>query len=185
MRVFRVGFWKGRARSQIFEATRAPWGTHSDRVAEYKQRGGYRNCNDRSYGTTIVYAWLTGVLAIENRRLRKAGTEPEVIAYLFPDARHINILHMVVANVAKGAAKNVSIEFEADADDFASHGKASGVRLCRSCRRMSGYFIFSETLSRCSGQIHQRILRCMSTMKTWEGDRATAIIKPRLPILRL
>jgi hypothetical protein len=100
VRVFRVGFWKGRARSQIFEATRAPWGTHSDRVAEYKQRGGYRNCNDRSYGTTIVYAWLTGVLAIENRRLRKAGTEPEVIAYLFPDARHINILHMVVANVS-------------------------------------------------------------------------------------
>jgi hypothetical protein len=72
--------------------------------------------------TTIVYAWLTGILAIENRRLRKAGTEPEVIAYLFPDARHINILHVVVANVGKGAAKNVSIEFEADADDFASHG---------------------------------------------------------------
>ncbi len=72
--------------------------------------------------TTIVYAWLTGVLALENRRLRKAGTEPKVIAYLFPDARHVNILHLVVANVGKGTAKNVSIEFEADADDFASHG---------------------------------------------------------------
>lgn len=72
--------------------------------------------------TTIVYAWLTGILAIENRRLRKAGTEPEVIAYLFPDVRHVNILHMVVANVGKGAAKNVSIEFEADAEDFALHG---------------------------------------------------------------
>lgn len=72
--------------------------------------------------TTIVYAWLTGVLAVENRRLRRAGTEPEVIAYLFPDARHVNILHLVIANVGRGPARNVSIEFEADADDFASHG---------------------------------------------------------------
>jgi hypothetical protein len=72
--------------------------------------------------TTIVYAWLTGILVLENRRLRRAGTEPEVIAYLFPDARHVNILHMVVANVGRGPAKNLSIEYEADADDFASHG---------------------------------------------------------------
>ena len=72
--------------------------------------------------TTIVYAWLTGILALENRRLRKAGTEPAVIAYLFPDARHVNILHLVVANVGRGAAKNISIEFKADGDDFASHG---------------------------------------------------------------
>ena len=72
--------------------------------------------------TTMVYAWLTGVLAIENRRLRKAGTEPEVIAYLFPDARYVNILHLVVANVGRGTAKNVSLEFEADVDDFVSHG---------------------------------------------------------------
>ena len=50
--------------------------------------------------TTIVYAWLTGILALENRRLRRAGTEPLVIAYLFPDAQ------------------NLAIEFEAAADRF-------------------------------------------------------------------
>jgi hypothetical protein len=72
--------------------------------------------------TTIVYAWLTGILAVENRRLRRAGTEPEIIAYLFPDARHITILHLIIANVGRGPARNVSLEFEADADDFASHG---------------------------------------------------------------
>lgn len=71
--------------------------------------------------TTVIYAWLTGVLAVENRRLRRAGTEPLVIAYLFPDARHINILHLVIANVGRGPAQNLAIEFEADADDFAAH----------------------------------------------------------------
>lgn len=71
--------------------------------------------------TTIVYVWFTGVLAVENRRLRRAGTAPLVIAYLFPDARHINILHLVVANVGRGPAQNLAIEFEADVDDFAAH----------------------------------------------------------------
>lgn len=71
--------------------------------------------------TTVVYAWLTGVLAVENRRLRRAGTEPLVIAYLFPDARHINILHLVIANVGRGPAQNLAIEFEADVEDFAAH----------------------------------------------------------------
>jgi hypothetical protein len=72
--------------------------------------------------TTIVYAWLTAILAVENRRLRLAGTEPQVIAYLFPDERHVNILHLIVANVGRGPAKNIAIEFDADADDFSSHG---------------------------------------------------------------
>lgn len=71
--------------------------------------------------TTIIYAWLTGILAIENRRLRKAGTEPQLIAYLFPDARHVNILYMVIANVGRGPAKDVSLEYEADVDDFRKH----------------------------------------------------------------
>ena len=34
--------------------------------------------------TTMVYAWLTAVLAKENKLLRKAGTEPQIIAYLSP-----------------------------------------------------------------------------------------------------
>lgn len=57
------------------------------------------------------------------RRYRtfRAGTAPLVIAYLFPDARHINILHLVIANVGRGPAQNLAIEFEADVDDFAAH----------------------------------------------------------------
>jgi hypothetical protein len=72
--------------------------------------------------TTIVYAWLTGTLAVETRRLRRVGTEPDVVAYLLPDPRHLNLLHLVVANVGRGPARNVALEFEADAAEFAAKG---------------------------------------------------------------
>jgi hypothetical protein len=64
--------------------------------------------------TAIVVAFLTFTLAIENRRLRKAGTEPEVVAYLLPDQRHLNLLNLVVANVGRGPARNVELEFIGD-----------------------------------------------------------------------
>jgi len=72
--------------------------------------------------TAVVVAWLTAVLALENRRLRRAGTEPDVVAYLLPDRTHINFLHLVVANVGRGAARNVVIEINADPIEFADHG---------------------------------------------------------------
>lgn len=72
--------------------------------------------------TTIVYAALTAVLARENRLLRRAGTEPEVVAYLIPDQRNINMINLIVANVGRGPAMNVAIEYVADFDDFAKHG---------------------------------------------------------------
>jgi hypothetical protein len=71
--------------------------------------------------TTVVYAWLTGILARETRRLRRAGTEPDVVAYLLPDALHLIPINLVIANVGSGPARNVAIEIEADADDFAAH----------------------------------------------------------------
>jgi hypothetical protein len=64
--------------------------------------------------TAIVVASLTFTLAIENRRLRKAGTEPEVVAYLLPDQRHLHMLNLVVANVGRGPARNVELEFIGD-----------------------------------------------------------------------
>jgi len=62
----------------------------------------------------IVVACLTVTLATDNRRLRKAGTEPEVVAYLLPDQRHLNMLNLVVANVGRGPARNVELEFVGD-----------------------------------------------------------------------
>jgi hypothetical protein len=52
--------------------------------------------------TTIVYAWHTSVLAKENRLLREAGTEPQVIAYLSLNLRHIGALEFVIANIGRG-----------------------------------------------------------------------------------
>jgi hypothetical protein len=69
-----------------------------------------------------VYAWLTGLLMLETRRLRRAGTEPDVVAYLLPDPRHLNLLHLIVANVGQGPAHNVAIEIDADASEFAAKG---------------------------------------------------------------
>ena len=38
------------------------------------------------------------------------------------DPRHLNLLHLVVANVGRGPARNVALEFEADAAEFAAKG---------------------------------------------------------------
>jgi hypothetical protein len=70
---------------------------------------------------TACIAWLTGTLARENRRLRKAGTEPEVVAYLMPDPRSTNMLNFVLANIGQGPARNVRFSFECDQQDFAAH----------------------------------------------------------------
>jgi hypothetical protein len=57
--------------------------------------------------TTMVYAWLTAVLAKENKLLRKAGTEPQIIAYLSPYPRIVGPLQFILANVGQGPALNV------------------------------------------------------------------------------
>ena len=61
------------------------------------------------------------MLILENRRLRKAGTEPEVIAYLAPDSQHHTPLNFVLANVGRGPARNVSFSFDANTEDLEIH----------------------------------------------------------------
>lgn len=73
---------------------------------------------------TIVIAWLTGTLANENRRLRKAGTEPKVVAYLMPDARHQIMINFVLANIGQGPARDVRFSLDYDPADFQSHNVA-------------------------------------------------------------
>jgi hypothetical protein len=71
---------------------------------------------------TVVIAGLTLILANENRRLRKAGTEPEVVAYLLPHPDGNGGVNFILANIGQGSARNIRFELEYDADDFLSHG---------------------------------------------------------------
>ncbi|WP_156092656.1 hypothetical protein [Rhodovibrio salinarum] len=69
-------------------------------------------------GSAIVSTRLTKALVEENRRLRQAGTEPKVIAYLSIDRRHKTCLNIVIGNVGNGPAYNVEIGRDADEDNF-------------------------------------------------------------------
>jgi hypothetical protein len=71
--------------------------------------------------TTMVYAWLTAILAKENRLLRKAGTEPQVVAYLSPHPRISGPLQFILANVGQGPAFNVRFRVVSGGQDFDSH----------------------------------------------------------------
>jgi hypothetical protein len=81
--------------------------------------------------TAAIVAFLTIFLWQENKRLRKAGTEPEVVAYLIPDKRHLHVLMLIVTNVGRGAARNVSLEFLGDMSDLRRKGAMlpTGARL--------------------------------------------------------
>jgi len=83
-------------------------------------------CLNRNSGSvtalaTIAIAALTWLLAIENRRLRKAGTEPKVVAYLLPHPDGTGAINFVVANIGQGPAKNVRFELDFDESDFVQH----------------------------------------------------------------
>jgi hypothetical protein len=58
--------------------------------------------------TTIVYAIYTWQLTIENRLLRKAGTDPQVVACATINPRVFAAIDFVIKNVGRGAARNIS-----------------------------------------------------------------------------
>jgi hypothetical protein len=72
--------------------------------------------------TTIVYAWHTWQLAKENRLLRRAGTDPQVVAYATLNPRVFGAIDFVIANIGKGPAQNVSFEILSGGEDFSSKG---------------------------------------------------------------
>lgn len=55
--------------------------------------------------TTIVYAWHTWQLVKENRLLRKAGTDPQVVAFAIINPHVYGAIDFVMANVGKGPAR--------------------------------------------------------------------------------
>jgi hypothetical protein len=74
---------------------------------------------------TIIYARYTWQLTVENRLLRKAGTDPQVVAYATINPRVYGAIDFVIANIGKGAARNVSYKVAAGGNDL----KTKNVRL--------------------------------------------------------
>lgn len=70
---------------------------------------------------TYRYVRISKWLVEENRILRKAGTEPELVAYLFPAKRYPSVINFVIANVGQGPARHIRVSLDADLDDFAKH----------------------------------------------------------------
>ena len=64
---------------------------------------------------------LTTIIAKENRRLRRAETEPEVVAYLRIDPLKPVAINFVIMNVGRGPAMNVRFTIGGDDADFAKH----------------------------------------------------------------
>jgi hypothetical protein len=71
--------------------------------------------------TTMAYAWLTAILAKENKLLRKAGTEPQVIAYLRLHPRISGPIQFCISNVGQGPAFDVSFRIVEGGEDFGKH----------------------------------------------------------------
>ncbi|MCY3882147.1 MAG: hypothetical protein OXG61_08515 [Chloroflexi bacterium] len=71
--------------------------------------------------SALASLWLNWRLSQDNRALRKAGTEPEVVAYLAPDPRSGFFLDLVLENVGQGPACDVEYFVDAEPVDFAKH----------------------------------------------------------------
>ena len=71
--------------------------------------------------SAVVTVFLTRALVRDNKLLRKAGTEPEVIAYLISHPVYNFPLIFVLANVGRGPARNVSFRLDANTEDLETH----------------------------------------------------------------
>ena len=68
--------------------------------------------------SAAVTVFLTRALVRENRLLRKAGTEPEIVAYLAIHPLYQTFLNFVLANVGRGPAQNVRFKLAANSEDL-------------------------------------------------------------------
>lgn len=74
-----------------------------------------------SAGSAVTSVVLTRRLSEDNRALRKAGTEPEVVAYLALDPVSPSVINLVLENVGQGPACDVDFFVDANPEDFSEH----------------------------------------------------------------
>ncbi len=102
------------------------WAVENDRVHPIKGRFEMLEILNENAGAitaiaTVVLALLTTALWVENRALRKAGSNPYITAYLRPHPDGTGGVQFVLANVGKGPAFDVKFSILADWDDFEMH----------------------------------------------------------------
>lgn len=68
--------------------------------------------------STFFIAILTLFLLYENRKLRKAGSRPWVVAYIEPHPDGTGALNICIANIGTGPARDVSFSIDGDAQEF-------------------------------------------------------------------
>lgn len=71
--------------------------------------------------STVIIAILTVFLWRENRLLRKAGSEPNLVAYFEPHPDGTGGLNISIANVGTGPARNVYFQFLGGATHFSRY----------------------------------------------------------------
>ncbi|MDP2372203.1 hypothetical protein [Reyranella sp.] len=71
--------------------------------------------------STVVLAALTAFLWFENRGLRKAGSAPQVVAYLLAHPDGNGAVQFILANIGKGPAFAVKFSLICDEADFDAH----------------------------------------------------------------
>ncbi|WP_421927711.1 hypothetical protein [Neoaquamicrobium sediminum] len=74
-----------------------------------------------SAASTLVVAVFTAFLFYENRRLRKAGNSPEMVAYLATHPDGHGGVNFILANVGTGPAYDVQFELIGDENDRVAH----------------------------------------------------------------
>jgi len=105
--------------------------------------------------STVVYAVLTALLVTETRQMRRAQTEPKIVAFVEPREEFVNFAHLYIKNVGAGPAFDVSFELKAKPEDdggkllikdfSVSRFLETGIDYIGSNQRIqSGYTAFTE-----------------------------------------
>lgn len=67
--------------------------------------------------SAIASAIITAYLARENRKLRQAGIEPHIVAFILPEKPFWGGLNLSIKNVGEGSAKNLKVSVNINQDD--------------------------------------------------------------------
>jgi hypothetical protein len=67
--------------------------------------------------STVVYAVLTALLVTETRQMRRAQTEPKIVAFVEPREEFVNFAHLYIQNIGAGPAFDVSFHLKTKPED--------------------------------------------------------------------